>query len=174
MSDANLDHVKEFLTVITAHDPLRIESVEGRLCLQLSRLHPTSARRIDDVDRMVRAAMTDCSTGHNVYLEARTVRADLNGNGRGGLKDTVGVFALVVDSDNDKGMGWSPLITPSMTVETSPGNFQFWFFHEHALDPETGNSVGERVRKAVKADHDTGAAALKQMINTCDKREGRS
>jgi hypothetical protein len=39
---------------------------------------------------------------------------------RGELEDTVGVFALVVDSDADKGLGWTPTIVPSLTVETSP------------------------------------------------------
>src|SRR6516165_8589644 len=112
--------------------------------LQLSRLHPVSETLVpsrytlDDIDRMISAAIADCEAGHNVYIEGRLVPASLRGSERGTLKDTVAVFALVVDSDADKGMGWTPpaTIRPSMTVETSPGNFQFWFFLRAAINAE--------------------------------------
>jgi hypothetical protein len=66
------------------------------------------------------------------------------------------VFALVVDSDNDKEMGWTPTVPVSMTVATSPGNFQYWFFLKEAISSEAGKALGERIRKAVNSDHDTG------------------
>src|SRR5262249_47632844 len=104
------------------------------------------------------AAVGDSEAGHNVYIEGRTVREDLRGNGRGTLAETRAVFALVIDSDADKGMGWTPTPTtrPSMTVETSPGNFQFWFFLREAVDPPRAKKLGERIRRAVNSDHDTG------------------
>ena len=52
---------------------------------------------------MTQDAIAFGATGHNVYIEGRTVRADLRGNKRGDFKDTAWVFALVIDSDNDKG-----------------------------------------------------------------------
>jgi hypothetical protein len=161
MSGADLDDVREFLTVLTAQAKAALRGFNSPGVMQLSRLHPASEKlvptryRVGDTDRMVRAALSDCEAGHNVYVEGRTVRSDLNG-GRGELEDTVGVFAFVVDSDADKGLGWTPIIVPSLTVETSPGNRHYWFFLESAVTAEIGNSLGERIRQAVRADHDTG------------------
>jgi hypothetical protein len=113
---------------------------------------------LDDVEHMVSTAVSDCEAGHNVYIEGRIVPISLRGSERGKLLDTVAVFALVIDSDADKGMGWTPpaTIRPSMTVETSPGNFQFWFFLRAAITAELGQKLGERIRRAVNSDHDTG------------------
>jgi DNA-binding Lrp family transcriptional regulator len=66
------------------------------------------------------------------------------------------VFALVVDSDNDKGAGWTPTVPTSLAVETSPGNAHFWFFLETAVNATTGQMLGERLRAATNADSDTG------------------
>jgi AAA domain len=66
------------------------------------------------------------------------------------------VFAIIVDSDADKEMGWTPTVPVSMTIATSPGNFQYWFFLREAVNAETGKKLGERIRKAVNSDHATG------------------
>jgi len=132
--------------------------------LQLVRLHPMSKDLVptrytlDDVEGMIKAAIADCEAGHNVYIEGRTLPASLRGSERGKLEVTIAVFALVIDSDADKGMGWTPpaTIRPSMIVETSPGNFQFWFFLRVALDAERAQKLGERIRHVVNSDHDTG------------------
>jgi hypothetical protein len=106
---------------------------------------------------MIQTAVDDCANGHNVYLEALTVRADLTGRKRGSLADTRGVFALVVDSDGDMDKAWTPeTIIPSMTVTTSPGNFQYWYFLEIAVDGETGKDLGKRIKHATRTDSDTG------------------
>jgi hypothetical protein len=94
--------------------------------------------------------------GHNVYIEGRTVRRGLGAKQRGGLKDTVAMFALVVDSDNDKGKAWTPTVPINLTVATSPGNHHYWLFFETALDPATAQKLGERLRAATNADSDTG------------------
>src|SRR5262249_20717033 len=104
--------------------------------LQLTRLHPASEVLVPSrftlggVEHMIETATGDCEAGHNVYMEGRIVALPLRGSERGKLADTIAVFALVVDSDADRGMGWTPpaTIRPSMIVETSPGNYQFWFF----------------------------------------------
>ena len=89
--------------------------------------------------------------------KARTIREDApRGNTRGTLAETAAVFALVVDSDADKQMGWTPTVPVSMTVATSPGNFQYWLFLREAVSAETGKQLGERIRAAVSSDHDTG------------------
>jgi hypothetical protein len=111
---------------------------------------------LNDTEHMIKTAIDDSQAGHNVYIEGRTVRPGLTGNKRGGLNDTVAVFALVIDSDADKGMGWKPNVPVSLTVETSPGNFQFWFFLRAAIAAERAHKLGERIRRAVNSDHDTG------------------
>src|SRR5262249_37171468 len=88
--------------------------------------------------------------------EGRTVRADLRGNKRGDLKDTAWVFALVIDSDNDKGKAWKPTAQASIVVETSPGNAHFWFCFARAIDAAEAKRIGEQMRKSTGADQDTG------------------
>jgi hypothetical protein len=162
-----VDDVREFLTVVTAQATAALKGFHDPGVLQLCRLHPTkdddedeelvpTRYRIDDVERMIHVAMGDCAAGHNVYVEIRTVRADLTGRRRGSLDDTRWVFALVVDSDGDTGKGWVPTLTPSMTVETSPGNSQYWYFLEIAVDAKTGRDLGKRLKQTAKADFNTG------------------
>jgi hypothetical protein len=154
--------VREFLHIISAQAKAALAGIENPGVLQLSRLHPASEDLVpsrfqpDDIEHLIRAAVDDSANGHNVYIEGRTVRRDLRGNARGKLTDTAAVFALVIDSDADKQMGWTPTTRPSMTVETSPGNFQFWFFLREAIGPELAQKLGERIRRAVNSDHDTG------------------
>jgi DNA-binding transcriptional ArsR family regulator len=154
--------VREFIHIITAQAKAALAGIERPGLLQISRLHPTSESLVpsrfmlDDVERMIEASIIDSEAGHNVYLEARSVREDLRGNARGTLTDTTAVFALVIDSDADKQMGWTPTTRASLTVETSPGNFQFWFFLREAISPELAQKLGERIRRAVNSDHDTG------------------
>jgi len=154
--------VREFMLVISAQAKAALANIERPGLLQISRLHPSSEHLVpsrfmlDDVERMVNAAMSDSEAGHNVYCEGRTVREGLRGNERGKLADTAAVFALVIDSDADKGMGWSPTARASLTVETSPGNYQYWLFLREAIDPNLAQKLGERIRNAVHSDHDTG------------------
>ena len=130
--------------------------------LQLVRIHPAdesiSVSRYDigDVEHMTQDAIAFSAAGHNVYIEGRTVRADLRGNKRGDLKDTLWVFALVIDSDRDKDKAWTPTAQASIIVETSPGNAHFWFCLARAVDAIEGKAIGERMRKSAGADQDTG------------------
>jgi hypothetical protein len=130
--------------------------------LQLVRIYPAdesisvSRYRIGDIEHMTRDAIAFSAAGHNVYIEGRTVRADLRGNKRGDLKDTLWVFALVIDSDSDKGRAWTPTAQASIIVETSPGNAHFWFCLARAVDAAEGKTIGERMRKSAGADQDTG------------------
>src|SRR5262249_13101751 len=94
--------------------------------------------------------------GHNVYIEGRTVRRDLRGKQRGALKDTIAVFALVVDSDADKNEAWFPTVPVSLSVETSPGNVHSWFFLKRAVEGKTGKVLGDQMRAATKTDKPTG------------------
>ena len=135
----------ELLTPEDAHKILMTPDERAGL-LGTCRMHPNDKDlvpvhyRLDDpdlVDRMTHDAVVASEAKLNVYIEGRLVDPGLRGKKRGELKDTVCVYALVVDSDADKGMGWIPPagMRPTLTVETSPNNAQFWFFFERALSP---------------------------------------
>ena len=118
--------------------------------LQLFRINPFDEKvavpcrfQLDDVDHLVKTALTDAAAGHNVYIEARTVRDDLKGNKRGELEDTVWVLGLVVDSDADKGKGGNVTAKPSLAVETSRGNYHLWYLFDRAIPAAQARAIGE-------------------------------
>jgi hypothetical protein len=153
--------VRRFVDLIHARAAGAINGFDPGV-LQLVRIHPAdesisvSRYCIGDTEHMARDALASGAAGHNVYVEGRTVRVDLRGNKRGGLKDTAWVFALVVDSDNDKGKAWQPTAPASIVVETSPGNAHFWFCFARAITGVEAQALGERMRKSTGADQDTG------------------
>jgi hypothetical protein len=114
--------------------------------LQLLRIHPldgkavTTRFQIGDVDGMTKAALADAAAGHNAYIEPRALRPGTRGRGK--AEDTVGVFALVVDGDADKGRAGSLDLLPSLVVETSPGNRHLWLFLDRALPATEAQELG--------------------------------
>jgi hypothetical protein len=159
--------VQRFLEAFVA---LTISSLGGRPppgLLQMCRKAPNDSDvipiryRLDDadlVDRLTRDAVIASEAGLNVYIEGRLVDPGLRGKKRGDFKDSICVFALVVDSDADKNMAWiSPAgVRPTLTVETSPDNAQYWFFFERALSPKRAQQLGENLRRITGGDSDTG------------------
>jgi hypothetical protein len=65
----------------------------------------------------VRAATDYANSGHNVYIEGRTIKPETASGLRGDVADSALEFALVIDSERDFDLGE---IVPSMTVESSP------------------------------------------------------
>jgi RepB DNA-primase from phage plasmid len=159
--------VHDFLEAFVA---LAIASLGGhppRGVLQTTRKHPDDDDLVpsryalggaDLVDRITHDAMVESKAGANVYIEGRLLQPGLRGKKRGELNDTACCFALAVDSDVDKNMGWIPPfgVRPTMVVETSPGNHQFWFFFERALSPKRAQLRGENLRRITGGDSDTG------------------
>jgi hypothetical protein len=155
--------VRRFIEIISSHATQVINSADTAGLLQLFRIHPLDEKRvtasrfkIDDVERMVETALNDAAAGHNVYIEARTVRADLPGKKRGDLKDTVWVLGLVVDSDADKDKAGNVTVKPSLAVETSRGNYHLWYLFDRAISASEARTIGEVMRKSAGADQDTG------------------
>src|SRR5262245_55649963 len=154
--------VRQFIEIISAHARQVINGASPPGVLQLSRLNPLdenpvpSRFALDDVDNMVRTAISDALAGHNAYIEARTVRADLRGNLRGGLADTAWVFGLVIDGDADKGKGGTITVRPSLVIETSPGNFHYWYLFTHAIPADQARIIGDAIRAGTGTDQDTG------------------
>lgn len=154
--------VREFVQIISGHVTKLIDGRPIRGVLQLSSLHPASKKlvpsrfRPDDVDTIIAAAMGAASAGSNVYLEPRLVRPDLQGSARGGLSDTILAYAVVIDSDSDKGRGGAILARPSLVIETSRGNFHYWYFFDRPVPAEQARLIGDAIRAATGADADTG------------------
>src|SRR5262249_52601761 len=155
--------VRRFIEIINEHVKKAINGAGKPGFLQLCRINPfddksvvPSRFEIGDVELMVETAVGDATAGHNVYLEARTVREGLRGNKRGGLEDTARVFGLVADCDADKDRGGDITVKPSLAVETSPGNFQLWYLFTHAILAEQARAIGDAIRTSSGTDQDTG------------------
>ena len=155
--------VRQFIELINEHVKGAINGTGQPGVLQLCRINPLDDKsvvpsrfEIGDVELMVETAVGDATAGHNVYLEARTVREGLRGNKRGGLEDTAWVFGLVADCDADKDKGGDITIKPSLAVETSPGNFQLWYLFTRAIPAEQARVIGDAIRANSGTDQDTG------------------
>jgi hypothetical protein len=154
--------VRQFIEIISKHATELAKSNGRPGVLQLCRLNPLdetivpSRFRLDDVEAMVKAAVNDALASFNVYLDARTLRPGLQGRQRGTIADTEYVFGLVVDADHDKGKGGALAIRPSLTIETSPGNFQHWFLLAQPMSARQAKAIGDALRAYAGADADTG------------------
>src|SRR6478672_2494925 len=101
--------VRKFVSLIHEHAARALNGIERPGVLQLTRLYPLDNKlvptrfRIGDVDGMTQQAIADAKAGHNVYVEGRTIAAQTPPRLRGGVEHTGFVFALVDDSDADKG-----------------------------------------------------------------------
>jgi hypothetical protein len=153
--------VRRHIEIISAHVVKLAAGVAKPGVLQLSCKHgankPIPHRfKLDDIDGMVKLAVTAAEAGTNVYVEPRTVRSDLRGNTRGTLADTVFVFATVIDADNDKGKGGAVALRPSLSIASSLRNFHYWYFHDRLTAAQQGKLIGDAVRAATGADSGTG------------------
>src|SRR5262249_23379958 len=118
--------VREFFVTVAAQAKAATQHLRAPGVLQIILIHPLAENvgtiyryALDDpdlVERTTREAVSASQSGHNVYIEGRTVRRGLGPKERGGLEDTIAVFALVVDSDADKSKAWSPTVPVSLTV----------------------------------------------------------
>src|SRR5262245_6039850 len=162
--------VRQFIEIISAHARQVINGAGPKGVLQLCRLNPIDEKvvpsrfTLDDIENMVKTAVADALAGHNAYIEARTVRADLRGSQRGGVEDTAWVFGLVADCDADKGKGGNITVRPSLVIETSPGNFHYWYLFTRAIPAEQAKQIGEAMRANSGADKDTGVVTQPYRI----------
>ena len=151
MSTALIDavEIRRFLELISSHATKLVNGAKSSGFLNLCRISPldsdkvvTSRFTVDDAEHMIEAALCDAER-NNVYIEGRTVRPGLPASSRGDLKDTQCVFALVIDSDADKGKAGQINVRPSLVVETSPGNYHFWFLLSDAISAEQAKVIGD-------------------------------
>ena len=142
------EHVGQLAKRVITHDKID----PGRL--QLVVINPDTGEckhgdfAIGDVESSYNAAVHYANAGWNVYIETRTVK-NRKRKGRGGANDTVFCFALVVDLDRDKARTGQLNITPSLIVESSPGNDHRWLFFDRPWPPDCASKLGIRMRAAV-------------------------
>jgi putative DNA primase/helicase len=154
--------VRQFIELISQHVKATINGAGPPGVLQICRISPIDDSVVpnrfvpDDIENMVKTAVGDAANGFNIYIEARTVRPDLRGNLRGSLDDTAWVFGLVADCDADKGKGGDIKIRPSLVIETSPGNFHYWYLFTRAITAVQARLIGEVIRANSGTDQDTG------------------
>jgi hypothetical protein len=160
---ANEAEIRTFLEVITAQAQRTIGDSAKPGLLLLTSIQPDGKPvimryKLDDVDRMAKDAIDYASSGYNVYVEGRTVRADLEPGKRGGDADTAWVFALVGDHDcyeDKKVMSLPPGVVPSLQVESSPGSLHHWFFLQAAVRWQEAKALGADMKAATGGDSKT-------------------
>ena len=128
--------------------------------LQLDFLHPNGGDMqsvrfaIGAVDAMADSAISAAEDGLNVYIEGRTIDVRASA-GRGRANATRGVFALVDDADADKGKAGDLKLSPTWSIESSPGNRHNWILLDRALTPEQAEPLGRSLRAWIGSDSAT-------------------
>jgi hypothetical protein len=155
--------VRKFLKLLHSRAAAALSHVDRPGVLQLVAIAPDdrgmsiSPFAIGDIDSMFEAALINARAGKNVYVEARSVRPGRPAErGRGKIESTISCFALVIDRDGDRGKGGQINGDDTTVIETSPGNTHEWLFLHRGLDAGDAKPLGEMIRKATGADHDSG------------------
>ena len=101
---------REFVSIVCGAATRAFAGTPKAGLLQVTSLHPLVGGMkivgrfdIDAEDEILEVAIAEAEAGFNVYIEGRTISPDTPRGKRGGEESTMGVFALVVDSDADKG-----------------------------------------------------------------------
>jgi hypothetical protein len=131
----NADEARRFLELYHRHAQAAQQCVDMPGVVQLCSMAPndrgmrSSCYLPGDLDYMLKDALIDAGAGKNVFAETRLTRSSKFEGERGKAESTICVFAVVTDLDNDRaGKGGAVVGDPSVVVETSPGNFQAWYF----------------------------------------------
>jgi uncharacterized protein DUF5906 len=176
-AQCDVSTVRRFLGIVSEHAARACAGLEG--FLQISRVHPADDKltisgrfKPCDIDVMVEVATADAEAGFNSYVEARLVQGATPGRGK--ASHTVGVFALVADSDADTGRASRSAFSPSMRIETSAGNRHDWYFLERAITAKAAIEIGTAMRHHTGADQDTGVPTQPYRIAGTANYPGRS
>ena len=146
--------VYDFLALLHEHAATALDGVAMPGVMNLCQFLPDSGFDtvfrfpVGDISGMTEQTVADARAGFNVYVEGRTVRPGLDRRVRGAAADTVGVFALVIDSDADKGKAGQSRLAPSLVVETSSGNSHQWLFLDRAIHHAKATALGDAMRLA--------------------------
>jgi hypothetical protein len=116
--------------------------------------------RVSEIDDMVASIIAHATTpGANVYTGLHLMRSDLPRGKRGSRADITAVLGLVADMDADTGKVGTMPVTPSLVMETSPGNSQPVILFDQALAPERAGILAKALQRATASDSGTGDIA---------------
>jgi hypothetical protein len=145
----NADEARKFIELVHERAAAAVSHLRRPGVLHLCTMAPdakrmaTAAFAIGDIAGMFDAALIAARAGHNCFIETRTTRPG-RPTERGKIEATIGVFALVVDRDSDRGRAGRGLNGGACIVETSPNNSHEWIFLRRALDPDDAKRIGGR------------------------------
>jgi hypothetical protein len=137
----------------------------------------------DEIDFILTIDELKDDPGRNIYLSTAIYRKDLPAHSKGGEDDIVGVFALVLDFDDDNAVNWKNRIPiePTMVLETSPGRFQVFYFFNCLLEPGEAKQFAVSLKNYTQCDacakdisHAWRIPGLYNWPNNKKLREGRS
>jgi len=147
------------LAAATLADDDKVAAAHGILILLAIREGDRSPRpqrfAIGDVEKMVEAIMCyDQVPGINLYAPFCGMFSNLAFGAKGGERSVKHVFAAVADIDRDPGKPVQATIDvqPSYVIETSPGNFQYFFIFPRPLCAEAAKPVLLALHAAVGGD----------------------
>ena len=171
--------VRTFAERLNSHVAAAFTGYHDPGLMQLVAIHPASEAtltfpfKIGEVNYMVAEAIRQAESGHNVYIEARTVQSGVKRGKRGGIADTVGVFGLVNDADADKGKAGRLSVEPSFVIETSPGNAHHWILLDRPLGAQQAQELGAAIRSQGGADSASGVVTQPYRIPGTPNYPGR-
>jgi hypothetical protein len=157
------DQVRSFIKIISDQAIRAIGSEGKKGVLQISPMRgekwgASERFHIEAVDRMADTAWGYAQAEQNVYVEARTLRAEQRKAGRGKVEDTEWVFAFVIDDDGykDKGATLPEGIEPSLVVASSEKGRHLWIFLDKALRADEATKIGKLIKVVTGGDANTG------------------
>jgi RepB DNA-primase from phage plasmid len=91
----------------------------------------------------------------NLYAPWAVMRSDLPPRKKGGESDVVACLAAIADLDNDKHKFGELPVEPSYVIETSPGNYQAFYFFDQPLSASKAKPVLAALCDSVGGDSGT-------------------
>jgi hypothetical protein len=138
--------IRRHLAIVCDHVAKLAIGIDRPGVLQLTVIHPladgvsVSRFKIGDVDGMTKLAIVSAESGHNIFIDPRTVPADCKG--RGTADDSVFVFALWLDDDGALARD----VPASLIIETSPGHRHLWILLDRPIGAAEAKELGARLR----------------------------
>jgi RepB DNA-primase from phage plasmid len=112
--------------------------------------------RIGDADPMIETIMGfEGRPWINLYAPWAVMRSDLPPRKKGGESDVVACLAAIADLDNDKHKFGELPVEPSYVIETSPGNYQAFYFFDQPLSASKAKPVLAALCDSVGGDSGT-------------------
>jgi hypothetical protein len=132
-------------------------------------LHPSNDETARENILLAIKAVVERRCGYNCYIGIALMRPGLKQYQKGGESDVLGVLAAVTDWDgkNDPETRHNRLPHyPQAETETSPGNFQCWYFFDRPYSVAEAKPVLTALAQCTKSDHTQSCEHLFRIPGT--------